>query len=225
MPPKTKAAVVASPYLDARREWNDRFGDAIAAARRWQLVALISLAIALVGGGFGLYQAGRIKFVPYVVEVDKLGTPVFSRPIEEASPVDSRVTRSLLGEFVNNWRSVTVDVKVQEDRVNRLYAFLAKSDPAITRISDYFKTAGNSPFERGRDGSVAVEILSVVQQSDRGWQVDWREIRYGLNGSPIDTKTFRALANVTFDPPQDERAIRINPVGLYVTDINWSQVL
>ena len=44
------AAALETPYLSARREWNERYGDYIARARSWRWAALEAIAVALRAG-------------------------------------------------------------------------------------------------------------------------------------------------------------------------------
>lgn len=39
-----------NPYLNARREWDERYGGLISRARNWQRIAADSLAVAVVAG-------------------------------------------------------------------------------------------------------------------------------------------------------------------------------
>ncbi len=52
------SALNSNPYLDARREWAERYGSYIAHARNWRLFSLGMLAIALVES-VGLVVLGR----------------------------------------------------------------------------------------------------------------------------------------------------------------------
>lgn len=67
------AAENENPYLAARRTWNDQSAANIASRQMWQLLGILSLMIALAGVGGMVYIGSQSKFVPYVVEVDKLG--------------------------------------------------------------------------------------------------------------------------------------------------------
>ena len=67
-------------YLQARREWDERYGDLVLGKRNWQIASaglmLLSFVLA-----FGLvWESARAKVVPYVVEVDKLGYALTIRP-------------------------------------------------------------------------------------------------------------------------------------------------
>src|SRR5258708_5008867 len=60
-------------YLQARREWDDRYGDLVLGKRNWQIalggLMLLSLILAL---GI-VWMSARTKVIPFVVEVHKLG--------------------------------------------------------------------------------------------------------------------------------------------------------
>jgi type IV secretory pathway TrbF-like protein len=102
-----------NPYLAARSEWNERYGSYVKAASAWRIVGITGMAMAVVGFTYSIYQSTQVKLVPYIVEVDKLGTAVtagFPQQIEYADP---RVVRATLGGFVSNFRSVTPDAVVQ----------------------------------------------------------------------------------------------------------------
>ena len=72
----TGAAGTENPYLSARREWNERYGDYIARARNWRSAAFAALAISAVLALGVVWEAAQSKVVPYVVEVDKLGDAI-----------------------------------------------------------------------------------------------------------------------------------------------------
>ena len=76
-----------NPYLVARQEWNERYGSAIHAARSWKIVGVTGMLMAVIGFSYALYQSTQVKLVPYIVEVDKLGTAAtigFPQQIEYA---------------------------------------------------------------------------------------------------------------------------------------------
>lgn len=212
-----------NPYLAARQEWNERYGSAIHAARSWKIVGVTGMLMAVIGFGYALYLSTQVKLVPYIVEVDRLGTAVqagFPQQIEYADP---RVVRATLGTFVASFRSVTPDTVVQKQYIDRTYALLRTSDPATEKINNWFR--GNSPFDRARTMTVSIEATSIVPLSNQTYQVDWTEYERDRQGKELATRRFRGIATVTLTPPQDEAVIRLNPIGLYVTDFDWTAQL
>ncbi|MGE0233068.1 MAG: VirB8/TrbF family protein, partial [Flavobacteriaceae bacterium] len=173
--------------------------------------------------GYALYLSTQVKLVPYIVEVDRLGTAVqagFPQQIEYADP---RVVRATLGSFIASFRSVTPDTVVQKQYIDRTYALLRTADPATEKINNWFR--GNSPFDRARTMTVSIEATSIVPLSNQTYQVDWTEYERDRQGKELATRRFRGIATVTLTPPQDESVIRLNPIGLYLTDFDWTAQL
>lgn len=212
-----------NPYIAARQEWSERYGSYVRSAAAWQVVGIASIIMAVIGFGYGLYQSSQVKLVPYIVEVDQLGTAVsggFPQQIEYADP---RVVRATLGTFIANFRSVTPDTVVQKQYIDRTYALLRTGDPATEKVNAWFRT--NSPFDRARTMTVAIEVTNIVPLSTQSFQVDWTEYERDRQGKELAVRRFRGVATVTLTPPQDEGIIRMNPIGLYLKDFDWTAQL
>ncbi|WP_122523261.1 conjugal transfer protein TrbF [Pannonibacter phragmitetus] len=212
-----------NPYLAARYEWNERYGSYTRAAAIWQTLGLISIFMAVIGFGYGLYQASQVRYVPYIVEVDQLGNSAaggFPAQIEYA---DERVVRAMLGQWVTNFRSITPDTVVQTGYINRTYAMLRRQDPSTEKVNAWFRN--QSPFDAARSKTVSVQINNVVALSNQSYQIDWTEIERDRQGRETATRRWRGVATVTLSPPQDEAIIRLNPIGLYLADFDWTAQL
>ena len=212
-----------NPYLAARLEWNERYGGFVRAANSWRAVAVVSLAMAMVGIGYALYQSTQVKLIPYIVEVDRLGTPALAGFPEQIEYADPRVVRSMLGGFVAGFKSVTPDAVVQKQYIDRTYALLRTTDPSTEKINAWFR--GANPFERARTVTVSIEVNNVVALSNQSYQIDWTEFERDRQGKELATRRFRGIATVTLAPPLDEATIRLNPIGLYIRDFDWTAQL
>ncbi|MCR6502096.1 conjugal transfer protein TrbF [Shinella sp. CPCC 101442] len=212
-----------SPYLAARQEWTERYGSYVQAARAWRIVGIIGLTMAVIGFSYAMYLSTQVTLVPYIVEVDKLGSSVavgFPQQIEYA---DARVVRATLGNFITSLKSITPDAVVQKQYIDRTYALLRASDPSTQKINAWFR--GNSPFERAKTSTVAIEVNNIVALSNQTYQIDWTEYERDRKGKEIGTRRFRGIATVALSAPQDEAIIRLNPIGLYVQDFDWTAQL
>ena len=212
-----------NPYLAARQEWNERYGSYVMAARAWRIVGITGMLMAVIGFSYALYQSTQVKLVPYIVEVDKLGTAASAGFPQQIEYADARVVRATLGSFVSNFRSVTPDAVVQKQYIDRTYALLRTSDPATEKINAWFR--GNSPFDRAVTMTVAIEVANIVPLSNQSYQVDWTEFQRDRQGKELGTRRYRGIATVTLTPPQDEAVIRFNPIGLYLKDFEWTAQL
>ncbi|SFJ42676.1 conjugal transfer protein TrbF [Aerobium aerolatum] len=212
-----------NPYLAARQEWNERYGSYVMAARAWRIVGITGMLMAVIGFSYALYQSTQVKLVPYIVEVDRLGTAASAGFPQQIEYADARVVRATLGSFVSNFRSVTPDAVVQKQYIDRTYALLRTSDSATEKINAWFR--GNSPFDRAVTMTVAIEVTNIVPLSNQSYQVDWTEFQRDRQGKELGTRRYRGIATVTLTPPQDEAVIRFNPIGLYLRDFEWTAQL
>ena len=88
------AETTENPYLNARRAWNEHVGDVVSARRAWQAAGFVSLLIALAAVGGVVYIGSQSKFVPYVIEVDKLGEAVAVQPARRTPARTESATRT-----------------------------------------------------------------------------------------------------------------------------------
>lgn len=218
----------SNPYLNARRVWNAHEGDILSSRQTWQIIGILSLLIALSSVGGIVYIGQQSRFIPYVVQVDRLGQAAASGFADRASPVDTRVMQATLAAFIADARLVTPDVALQRSAVFRVYAFLDRNAPGTTKMNEWLNTNGETPFTRAAREVVHTEIISVLQQSPESWQIDWTEQIRDRDGTLKSTSRMRALLSVSIVPPSpatDEEQIRRNPLGIYVTDFSWSKQL
>ena len=219
-----------NPYLTARRSWNEHVGAVVSSRQTWQVVGILSLLIALASVGGIIYIGSQSKFVPYVVEVDKLGQAVAIAPAQATSPADKRVIEASVASFIADARLVTPDVALQRKAIFRVYSMLAANDPAAAKMTEWFSSTEEAkPFARAKQETVSIEITSALPQTPDTWQVDWIETardRQGLlKGQPF---RMRALVTVYIAQPTNkttEEQIRNNPLGIFVRDFSWSKQL
>lgn len=216
-----------NPYLNAKRQWNDHVGNLLASKRMWQAVALLSLLLAIAAVGGIIHIGSQSKFVPYIVQVDKLGQAVATARADQAAPVDNRIIIYTLASFISDARMVTPDVTVQRTAVFNIYAHLTQNDPASIKMNEWLN--GNpeaNPFKRASKETVSTEIISVIPQSAHTWQVDWRETVRDRQGAKKNEYVMRALITIEIISPtadtKEEQILR-NPLGLFVRDFNWSK--
>ena len=221
--PKPKTVEIHNPYLAARREWDERYGDFITRAKNWRTVALVSALVSLVATGGMLWQVARSRVIPFVVLVDSLGRPVASGLAEQASVGDDRLRRSVIQDWIESVRMVTTDGIAQRRAIDHVYAHIASGTNAQAFISDFYRD--DPPFKRAQTGTVSVEVKSVLPTSDRTFEVDWVETSRDLFGSLKSTDHWKGSFTVVLNPPTEERQARMNPLGLYVTAVSWAKVL
>lgn len=222
-PAKPKTAELHNPYLAARREWDERFGEFISRARNWRTMAAISALVALVATCGMVWQAARSRVIPFVVLVDSLGRPIASGLAEQASVGDDRLRRAVIQAWIENVRLVTTDGIAQRRAIDHVYAYIASGTNAQAFISDFYRD--DPPFKRAQTGTVSVEVKTVLPTTDRTFEVDWVETARDLFGGVKSTDHWKGSFMIALNSPTEERQARINPLGLYVTAASWAKVL
>ena len=212
-----------NPYLAARHEWDERYGDFVTRARNWRTLAILSGLVALVSTCGMLWLASRSHVIPFVVAIDNLGRPVASATAEQASAADDRLKRASVLNWIENLRTVTSDSIAQRKMIDHVYTQIANGSHAQAFISDYYR--GNPPQTRAETETAAVEVSSVLPISDRTYEVDWAETTRDLYGNVKATDRWKGSFTIALDPPKDERLARINPLGIYVIQASWAKVL
>ncbi|WP_347889092.1 VirB8/TrbF family protein (plasmid) [Nitrosomonas europaea] len=209
-----------SPYLRARQEWNERYGDYIKSAHQWRLAAIGSIAVALVAVGGMVSLSMQQKVVPYAVELNGHSEVVrVVRADVMARPTTNQV-RASLRSWVIGARTVYVDRRAQQNLLDATYAMTMPDSPAFQTLSNYHRE--NNPYERTARETAEITVNAIVPVSGETWQVEWTEIVKQRSGKVVDQKAWQGSFTISISPPTDDRQIMINPLGIYVKQFAWT---
>ena len=214
---------VSNPYLAARREWDERYGDQISRARNWRVIAVLCALLALVLAAGLIWQSSRSRVVPFIAVIDSFGRPVVTGLGDQTTTTDERLKKATVLEWVEELRTVTTDGIAQRKAIDRVYSHIANNSPAMAFVSDFYRS--NQPFEKAKNETISVDVRSVLPTSDRSFEVDWLESSRDLYGAVKSEERWKGTFTIATNPPSDERVARVNPLGLYVVSANWSRIL
>ena len=133
-------------YENARREWNERYGDYIASARAWRRTAIAAMLVAAIAVGGIVWIGAQSKLVPYIVEINKQGVALAAQPAEQANNVQdqTRIVKAVLARWIVDLRTVTPDVNLEKSALSEVYAHLNRNDPAEAEVNGFFSK--NNPI-------------------------------------------------------------------------------
>ena len=209
-----------TPYQKAAQAWDERIGSARVQAKNWRLIALANLALATGLAGGLVWQSARGTVVPWIVQVDKLGEAQAMAPATaDYRPSDPEIAWHL-ARFIENVRGVSADPIIVRQNWLRTYDFV--TDKGAVALSDYARA--NDPFAEIGKRQVAVEVSSVIRASEDSFRVAWVERHY-QDGNLAGTERWTAILTIVIAPPRSADRLRKNPLGIYVTAINWSKEL
>ncbi|HXU44466.1 MAG TPA: VirB8/TrbF family protein [Thermoanaerobaculia bacterium] len=217
-----EAAKPESPYLTGRRAFGGTFGDLARGKRNWQLLAFAQTALLAAVLFAYLRLSLEARITPYVVEVDRLGRAVAFGPAEALRKTDVRITIAELSLFVRDLRAVSSDPAAQREFLLRAYAHVA--DDARSFLDAYFADPDHDPRLLGRRLTRTVEVTSILHLPDSDlWRIQWSERELPLSGPARET-AWEAVATVSIRPPKSIERIESNPIGLYVTHLDWVEL-
>jgi type IV secretion system protein TrbF len=223
MKPSMGGSPSSAAYAAARQEWLERYGDYIAQARHWRLIAILALLVAA-GALVGLVLLARqARIVPFVVKVDRLGEAVAVARADAAAEPDEAIVKAQLARWVTAVRSVYVDAAAQRVSITEAYGMINRLGAAYGALNDYMRA--HDPFERARTETISVQVQSVLPIAGRSWRVEWREEARGRDGGRLGADQYQASVTLSFNPPTDEAVLRLNPTGLYIGSFHWAKRL
>ena len=212
-----------NPYLDAKREWLERYGNYISQKRNWQIIAVLSAIISLICVIFLGYSTTQNKLIPYVIEVDKLGNTSKVGIVQNIDLKNPNVIKYSLNTFIYSWRSVWGDVEIQRKFIFDAYAYLEPNSKAFNFINEEYRE--KNPFKQVSNENVRVKVKSIVPQNADTWQVEWEEEVRNLKEEIISQITYRGFFQVKQIVPTSEEQILKNPLGIFIFDLNYAKIL
>lgn len=212
-----------SLWVNAQKAYEDRFLRLAAHAKNWRLFAFFCLAIAFLAIGGVIYIGSQSKFIPMVVEVDKLGRTVAVRALngDDAVKDTNRLVYREIFDLVENLRTVTTDRTANNDRLNKGFSRLKGA--ADTYVHAELKKA--PPNEVGTLKTVIVKVRSALREG-KGWLVEWDEQSVSLTGETMgEPEHWKARLQYELNPSPDPEIFKRNPIGFQVTELNWTKVM
>jgi type IV secretion system protein TrbF len=218
------AGLAETPYVRARREWDARMGTTVVQSRNWRAGCLILASLVGVSMLGNIYLGMQPKVVPHVIEIDSLAEARYRGPLGETAasvaPTEALV-RYQLRRFVELTRTVSSDNVLLRKNWFEAYKMLTMTGNRL--MTEW--VGANNPFERAREQTTAVEIVSAVPLSAESWQIDWKETTWDKSGRTIGKAIiWRAMIKVVLQPPLSQQMMIDNPVGLFIDEFNWDRI-
>ena len=219
-----KKTETGNPYLDARAEYEDRYGSVIKAAARWRQISIVLAFVTLFFGVAMIWLAAQNKVVPYIVQVDQHGYAVAIKSALEGSIADQRVVMATLGRTIMDFRTVVSDSRAQKQLIDSVYACIARDSAAEASVSTYYRD--NNPYTavKEKKHTKQAKIRSIVPYESGGakgksWLVLWTEETLS-DGYIIDVQQWRAIVQIAISPVRDLELVLRNPLGIYITEMS-----
>ena len=204
--------VFATDYEDQLiRQHNQRLAQMLIAVSG--ICVLLALAVCVL--------IFRPRTLPYLVMVNGHGEPIaLAQPVLGTQALNDVVVKWAIAEFIRNAKTVTGNLDEEKDRLRDTYAFAREQ--AAKALTDYYHDGQHDPFTISQKGWVEVQITRTPLKlpAPDTYQVDWVETHHEYNSDQVTSTYWRATLKVVTATPDNTDGR--NPIGLYVTNLDWS---
>lgn len=217
-----KFILATNPFAAGRTEAAERYGYLSKNAAVWRQISLVLLLCCAACIFTVIHTASKVTVVPYIVQVDQHGYQVAVEPVK-ASAIDSRLIISAVARYVWSMKTVFSDAEAQLYLMNYIYNTTPSTTPAEIKYQDYYRK--NNPMDAMvTKTSVHAIVNSVLPLSEKTWQAEWTEDAF-QEGRKMWTKHYRGIFETAINTPKNMDEILVNPLGIYVTDFNFSEIV
>lgn len=191
---------------------------------QWTVIGLLVVLGGLVAAYVHVSQEARV--IPYVVEVDRHGNALTIGPASELNEPDRRIITHHLVLWITRARTVTRDAALQRREIMETYDLT--SGRAVGLLNDWYRE--RKPFALAEKQTITVtvdeDVESVLALDDslERWRIQWTETIRTRGGSVQATELWQALVTIQVDPPDRLDEVTANPLGIYVTDFDWTRL-
>jgi type IV secretory pathway TrbF-like protein len=194
----------------------------ISQAYSWRLISIAEALALVVLVFFLIYMGCWNRFVPYVITLGA-GNDSFSvHEAKNASTVNEAVVIAHIKQFIVKSRSIVSDIVIQNYNINAIvYPMLAGQARAY--IDEWYKMEEYQPFARMEKGTIDVQVNAIVPYGN-GYEVTWTEFARSKMGNITASDVWEATLGTSFFPIAGVPR-RTNPLGFYITTLNWTKKL
>lgn len=222
---KSKGEKPSSPFLRPQAgEQDDRYMNLAVARHNDRVEKRILYALLAMSMAFNGYYMVSSKFIPYVVQTDKIGNIISVGPADRANPVDNkRVIREQMINWVENARLIVGDQGAGKRFQKWVYARVQEGSAAKAALDHFY--VERRPFETAADHTVDAQVTLCLPVSDNTFQIEWTETLHAPNGTELGKERWKGVFTYKIVPLNTEAGIRVNGAGFFVTEFTWSKVL
>ena len=212
----------ATPAERARAAYDERIGSVVVQNYNWRRIAIGLLVVCFMLGGGLTTLALTSRVVPYVVTVDKTTGEVQQAGAliaQNYTPQEAEI-RYFLAQFIQNARNIQLDPVQQERMQNQALAFLTQS-----AAQKYHTIQRNEHFrERYAKVTAQTKINSIEKIPDTdSYHVTWLEEEFDIATGAQRQRSYQGVFTITVIEQRDEARLLVNPLGLYISDLNFSE--
>lgn len=186
-------------------------------------LVFLSLSLGFLSLGFAIMTSGRSMYVPYLVTVDKQGSLIDHGLINPSFSLTANMKASFACDYIEKLYSVSKDKDLQYRFLTSVFAMTAVNSQALGFIEEYY--TGNEVLSE-KYPQRSVRIDSVASLSDNTFMVEFYVPSAKNGGQTALYGRFKSRVTIEHkDLNHDSlEELRLNPLGIFVTEITLSKI-
>lgn len=190
------------------------------ATSNWRRFAFFCLLITALSLCFNYWQSTQAKLLPYIIEVDQFGSAkaVGLMSSQKYEPQEAEISY-FLGQFIYKLRSIPTDKVMFRKNAEDAYLFLTSK--AQSSVEKQIR----QDMDKVKNGDiVSVELVSITKAgSDKSYHLRWVEKTFSNVGILKSSTNMFGIVTIKIDLPKDSSVLMVNPLGIYIDEVNWSK--
>jgi type IV secretion system protein VirB5 len=212
---------VVSSFTMAKKEWDDRIGNARVQAYNWRMIAFMMGVITLLAISGLIIQSTKATVAPYIVEIGEEGRVAGVGKVNDVkyTPKQEQI-KHFLNELIMKTRSVSADSVVYKQNWLSAYTFLTPK--AAAKMGDIMQKENQvARLEKKQTVQVQVKVINPI--ADNTYEIRWSEEVFDMDGHRTELYNMTGVFSIELATPKNEKEIMNNPLGIYIKDLAWSK--
>lgn len=205
-------------FLEGRKVRADELGEMAGHRNWWRSMAFLMVVWSFLALGTIVYLGSLPRQVPYYIRWDSTTGDMTPLGLAPQAPTDPATIRLWLREFVWTLRTLSSDKEVIRQAWNRMMVRVTPEGRGkIVAYQEEWKPLIQTETQQ-------VEILHMLPQTKRSWDVRWKETRFDAHDGHVLTTTIqRGLFTFTLRVPKTPDELDLNPAGIFFDTWGWNR--
>lgn len=187
-----------------------------------KIIGMLALITTFAVGGF-IYKSSVNPYIPYIVRISDTGTINGQKLVNENVTVDDNTIQFFLVDFIKKTRTIYKDRQYYNQQVADKMAFLTAESKGKLENLFATKTDTKEIVSQGYTTSVTIDSFLKIE-GNKKFQINYTENILSANGVLVKQNKYTTILTLGRTEVKNEGMIRMNPLGLLITDIDLSLV-
>jgi len=204
---------VLNPYDRARNEYDNLIGTTRLQSQNWKRISLSLIFLLALSISNNIYLSSKSAIQAYVIEVEHSGMVKKIGVVEESiyQPKLAAI-KYFLTQFITDIRTIPDDMVLLKKQHYRAFNFVTPR--GYKQLKSYEKKF--KPFSLFQKQIVSIEFKSILESSERSYQVKWKETIFFKDHQPVSQLEYSGIFSIEIHSPTSDVVLNNNPLGIFI---------